>query len=138
MDLAQIINASIVAILIADRPAGLPEEVDIQPAQSASPHTSPRLAVRCENTATPHPRLFSGDVIVSLHTRPDDSGFEDGAAWHAAVVEHLNLYPGSLYHTLLSQNLRLKRFTPGPFSDEPAGERGRLYSQTWRIHVESI
>ena len=142
-ELDQIICEAVAGIVAAVRSAGelpaLPPETLIVAEHATALAVRPLLVAEVAGGSWLHPRLWRGELTLRLRVQPEAIAPEVAAAAHAAVAEWLDANPASLHDTLAALGLQLRRWQRRNAEDEldPAAP-GRVYSQTWGLHVMRI
>ncbi len=131
-----LISSAVLAILTADRPDGLPEEINLRAMGDLTAQQRPDLVAFCEDGVSPHPRLRQTTLVLRLRVRDDESPADDAAAWHAAAVDYFRANPNCLYATLLPHGITITKLTLGPYSDNAIAGRATEYDQRWKLWLE--
>jgi len=126
------------AILIAVHLPELPVDLSFLAGDDIEALERPYLRVACDGGTAMHPRLWAGDLVVSLHTRVDETTDEEAALWHAAAADFLTAHSASVAATLEPYDLDVKKMNPSGSTEAVASARGREYSQTWKLVIEDV
>jgi len=121
------------AILLADRPAGLPADVSIRAMGDTQPVERPYLVAFCEDGASPHPQLRQTTLVLRLRTRGDEQDPAAATGWHRAAVDYFRANPACLRATLAPHGITLTNFTATDYAEAEEPARGREYDQRWKV-----
>jgi hypothetical protein len=129
----QVLSAAVRAILLVDRPAGLPLTVAIHATVDEEPLERPYLVSFCEDGTSPHPHLRVVTLVMRLRSRTDDSEVTAAGAWHKAAVDYFLANPAALHATLEPLGYALIKFTAINFGDALGEDRGHEFDQRWKV-----